>query len=123
MLTQSILHLLTNSIFPVISAIVAAFVVILLRKLSSKLHFQNLGVFSELITKAANEGVALAEEAGAASLKHLNIKMTGEGKLSVAAAHIIALIPSVSKSTAERFANIAVAKIAGLGATGDKVVK
>jgi len=70
----------------------------------------------------AASGVGVAEEAALNAFKQKGMKITSNGKLDIAVAHVLGAIPSISRATAETYVHAALAKIGGVGATGEQKV-
>ncbi len=108
--------LLVKTVFPIISAIIAAFVVILLRKLSKKTGIQVSDAAMKLASSVAMRGVAMAEERGAAAIKNSGAKLGNSEKLNIAVSHIMDNIPGFTAKQAADYAHAAMARL-GAGAT------
>jgi hypothetical protein len=71
-----------------------------------------------LRTQAENAVQMVAEKA-AAGIKYDTMKLTGKEKLDMAIAALITKIPDLTKEQADAYIHAALARIAGVGATGD----
>lgn len=112
--------LLSDVVFPVISAFLLGLVGIILVKIKNKYHVE-LSKETELyIEKLASQGIGKAEEIAASWAKNNTDKITGREKLDIAIAHIIEKVPKISNEQAKSVVHSVLSKIDGYGASGKK---
>lgn len=118
---QALSAFLNNTVFPLIASLFLGFLTIMLKKLGDKYHIDYLSKKDNLLMKAAEQGVAFAQEQ-AARLVGSKSQLTGSQKFDAAVSYILQAMPKVSKEEAEAKATAILAMIPGVGATGEKVV-
>jgi hypothetical protein len=119
----SFVQALTGTVFPLLAAGIVGLVGWAFRKLAVKWHMEGLLVHQDLVEKAALQGISLAEERAAAMVKNsLAQKLTGREKLALAIGHVTSVVPNVSIDQATNIVKALLARIPGVGATGDSAV-
>lgn len=114
---------LTGTVFPVITALFMGVFGVFMRKLTAKYHLDGLLRHQEFLEKVALQGITMAEERAAAYAKNgLAQKLNGREKLAIAVNHICDAMPKVSDEQAKSIVNSLLARIPGVGATGDTAI-
>lgn len=111
--------LLDNVVFPIFTGLILSLLSILIHRLSSKYKLDILVANQELIERAALQGISLAEEKAA---QYIDIKISGNEKLTMALTHVKSVIPTITTAQAQSVIEGMLARIPGLGATGDKAI-
>ena len=114
---------LTSVIFPVLSAFLIGMVGVILNIIRKKYNVQVSQSTQTYLEELAAQGVARAEELAAQAIKKNVDKFTSREKLNSAINHILLSAPKISKEKAEGLVHAALAKMDGVGATGQWKVK
>lgn len=121
-LAQAMADVVSGTIMPLIAAVVAAFAVIALRRLAAKLGVEGLLAHEGRVKELAHQGIALAEEYAAARIKKQAVKLPGGEKLNMAVAHILSMVPEISREQAEVSVHAALGRLSGVGASGETAI-
>lgn len=121
-LGDSLAGILSGDIKPVLMALLTALIGIVLDKVRQKTGLQISAERQAQLVGFAEQGIGIAEEKGAAYLKANATKMTGNAKVDMAIAHIIAMAPKVTVEQADGLVHYVLAKSTGAGATGTAAV-
>ena len=124
-LGDAVAGVIHKDIIPVLTALILGLISALALKLKAKWGVELSKGQMEYVESLALQGISHAEERATAFAKEQvdkKIKMAGHEKLSLAVAHIMAAMPSISAETAERIVHAVLAKTMDVGATGSKTV-
>ena len=115
---------LTGTVFPLVTALVVGLVSLLIKRLATKYKLEGLLKHQELIEKLATQGITKAEEYAVAFINAKGgIKLSSDGKLNLAIEHIMKAMPKVSEQQATDIVHSMLARLSGVGATGDTAIK
>lgn len=117
--TDAIKDLLDKVVFPIFTGLILSLLSILIHRLSGKYKLDILTANQELIEKAALQGISLAEEKAAQVIQG---KIAGDTKLRIAIEHMQGVMPTITYGQARGVIEGMLARIPGVGATGEKVV-
>lgn len=109
---------LTDTVFPVVTALFMGVVTIFLNRLGAKYKVDALTQRGNFLERLAYQGITLAEER-AAQLIGSKSTLTGRDKLDIAVSHVLSVMPKVSDASARRLVESLLAQIPGAGATKD----
>lgn len=119
----SFVAMLNGTVFPVLAAALVWFVRLGVNKLAAKWHMEGLLAHQNLLEQVALQGISLAEEKAARFAKEtLAQKLNGREKMSIAIEHVTNAVPNVTADQARNIVNALLARIPGVGATGDTAV-
>lgn len=108
-----------GAVLPLIVSLVGILVSIVLVKLKNKFNIQLSAETEAWINKQAENAVQLVAEKAAAKIKYENIKLSGNEKLDMAIASLITKVPKITREQADSYIHAALARIPGIGATGE----
>lgn len=111
----------SQTVFPILSAFLLGLVSIAVKKFGDKYKIATLQENNNFLVNLAAQGVALAEEKGAAYLKN-QLAFTGNQKLNAAVEYVMLNAPKVSREQAESLVHSALGSVQGAGATGESAV-
>jgi hypothetical protein len=120
---EALAAFLSSVIFPVVSAFLVGLVGIILNKVRQKYNVNISMDTQAYLEQLAAQGVARAEELAAQAVKKNYDKFTGREKLNSAMNHILLMAPKITPEKAEALVHAALAKMDGVGATGQWKVK
>ncbi|MBE2888964.1 hypothetical protein [Geobacter anodireducens] len=109
---------LTDTIFPVVTALFMGVVTIFLNRLGAKYKIDALTQQGNFLERLAYQGITLAEER-AAQYVGSKSTLTGRDKLDIAVGHVLSVMPKVGEASARRLVESLLAQIPGAGATKD----
>lgn len=109
---------LTDTVFPVVTALFMGVVTIFLNRLGAKYKIDALTQQGNFLERLAYQGITLAEER-AAQYVGSKSRLTGRDKLDIAVSHVLSVMPKVSEASARRLVESLLAQIPGAGATKD----
>jgi len=121
-LGESISGVLSGTVFPLINALLAGLIGWAVVHIGNKYKIDALINSEALIQSAAYKGVSMAEEFAARKMKTMNIKIASSQKLNMAIAQVLNAAPKLTQEEAAGYVESALAKITGVGATGEKAV-
>jgi len=119
-LGEAVKGVVDNAIIPLVVSLVGALVSLVLVKLKNKYNIELKAETEAWISKQAENAVQMVAEKAAAKLKYEKIKLTGNQKLDTAVAMLVTKVPTISRDQADQYIHAALARIPGLGATGDQ---
>lgn len=115
--------LIMNTIQPIMAVLVASIITIVGTKLTQYLHAKTGIVVDAALTAkaetAATQAVLAVEEKAAADAAAKIGAWTGGQKYSTAIDMVVSAVPTVTPEQAANLVNAALAKVPGLGASGD----
>ena len=114
---------LTGTVFPLVTALVVGLVSLLIKRLATKYKLEGLLKHQELIEKLATQGITKAEELAVSYVKTKQPELSSGNKLTVAIEHIMKAMPKVSEQQATDIVHSMLARLSGVGATGDTAIK
>jgi hypothetical protein len=112
---------LRDTVFPIISAILMGFLSVFLARLGAKYKIDALTQKNNFVEQIAMQGISLAEEKGA-QLIGSKAQLTGNDKMDIAIAHVLTALPKIPPAQVQSIVNGLLARIPGVGATGDKAL-
>ncbi|HSW64298.1 MAG TPA: hypothetical protein VLH56_13470 [Dissulfurispiraceae bacterium] len=122
-LSEALSGVMLNTVLPVAVSLIGGLVALVLAKLRQKLNIQIAKESDAWIQQQAEAAVQMVAEKAAARLKYNTMIMTKNQKLDMALAALLAKVPAISKEQADSYIHAALARIAGVGATGDKSLR
>lgn len=122
-LSEALSGVMLNTVLPVAVSLIGGLVALVLAKLRQKLNIQIAKETDAWIQQQAEAAVQMVAEKAAARLKYNTMIMTKNQKLDMALAALLAKVPAISKEQADSYIHAALARIAGVGATGDKSLR
>jgi hypothetical protein len=116
---------LIYTVLPLVAALVSGYGLVLVNKLRIRWNIKILNDNAATIDALAEKAIRAAEEMGAAYIKtKLGPKdWTGNEKLEYAITSIMKAAPHVSREKADELVHSTLARLSGVGATGEKSVK
>ena len=111
--------LFTDTILPIIVSLVGGLVGLILLTVKKKLNVQLSAETEAWISKQAETAVQGVAEKAAAKFKGSNISFSKNEKLEAAIASLITKVPHLTPEQADGYIAAALARIPGVGATGD----
>ena len=118
---EAVKMVVNDTILPVLSALILSLISLVLLKLKQKWSIQLSTKTEEWIKGQAENAVQMVEEKAMAAVNaKLSILTTKNEKLDTAIAYLMSKSPKLTKVQAEAYVLAALARIPGLGATGDK---
>lgn len=121
-LTQGVLDLLNQVLFPVFGGFFLALLSLAVKKLSAKLGNDILVQNQQLLEAVALQGLSWAEERAAAALKHKGLTLTGSDKMDMALGHVLSSLPAVPQERARAVIESLLARTVGVGSTGKEAL-
>ena len=116
--------LLTNILLPILLSIVSALVSIVLLKLKKKYNLDIDAATEKKINDAAENAIHMVEEKAASKIMDTCTKsLSNDDKLNMAIAKLVQKVPAITREKADAYVHAALARMSGVGATGDKVIK
>lgn len=122
-LGEPLAALLTQTVTPLLGAVLLALLSWAMAKLAAKWKLDFLVRNQELIEKAAYKGICYAEEYAANKLKAANVKISSSEKLNLAVAQVLKAVPGIELETARDWVEALLARVSGAGATGDAALR
>jgi len=113
--------LLSQTILPILGALVLGFVSWAAKYIGSKFKIEALTTNNEYLNRLAAQGVAFAQEKAANYAKQAQ-PLSSNDKLNSAIAYVMQMAPKVSPEQAQSLVTSALAMLPGVGATGDAAV-
>ncbi|MDP3012688.1 MAG: phage holin, LLH family [Candidatus Subteraquimicrobiales bacterium] len=117
---EAIKDVINNTIIPLIVALIGSLLSIVLVKLKNKYNIQLSAENEEWIKKQAESAVQAVAEKAAAKLKYEKVNPAKNEKLNMAIAYLISKVPKLTKEQADAYIHAAIARIPGVGATGEQ---
>lgn len=114
---------LSTFVFPLLSAFLLGLISWAVSRISKKWHLDFLIKNEGLIEKAAYRGITYTEEIAARRVKESALKLTGNEKLDLAVSQVLAAAPELSREQASGYVHSLLARLPGVGATGERTVK
>ena len=118
----TLVALLTETVAPIIGALLAGLASLLLWKLQKKFGFEASEALNQTVRNAAFDGVAFAAEYAASKAKLDGRKLTGNDKLDIAIAHMLKAVPQLDRDQATAAVHAVLPKLKGEGATGESTI-
>lgn len=112
---------LRDTVFPLVAAAFMGYLSLFLAKLGNKYHIETLTQKNNLVSDLAFQGISLAEEK-AAQFVGSRMALNSNDKLSIAIAHVCAVMPKIDSESARRTVESLLAQTPNIGATGATVV-
>lgn len=120
---DDITSILQQTLFPVITAFLMAIATIAINKIAKKFGAEASLANNALIERAVVQGIGLAEEVAARAIKEkIDKKIGGNEKLTIAVGHVKEMVPTITHEHAVAIIEGTLARLRGVGATGDKVI-
>jgi hypothetical protein len=119
LLTTAVNGVINNTLIPIIIAFIGSLVSLILIKLKKKLNIQVAAETEAWLQNQAESAVQLVAEKAAARLKVEKVSFTKNEKLNIAIAALISKAPKLTREQADEYVHSALARIPGIGATGD----
>lgn len=120
---SAVAEFLTTVIFPILGAMVAALVAVILDKLRTKFNIQISNESQAKLEQLARQAVGYVEEKAAARVKARLTGWTRSEKLDLAIAHIISAAPKVTPEQADILVHSVLGRVDGAGATDERAVR
>lgn len=117
---EAIKDVINNTVIPLIVALIGSLLSLVLIKLKNKYNIELSAETEEWIKKQAESAVQMVAEKAAAKIKYDNITFTKSDKLDMAIASLISKVPNLTKEQADAYIHAAIARIPGVGATGEQ---
>jgi hypothetical protein len=121
--TEGVSGFLVNFIVPLGAALLVGLVNWAVYAVARKYNLDIVLRNQDVIERAALKGISLAEEYAAQALKQKNIRLSGNDKLNMAIDQVLSAAPKLSREEASEWVNAVLARVKGVGATGEKVVQ
>jgi hypothetical protein len=112
--------LLNDTVIPLVISLVGALVSLALVKLKNKFNLELKAETEEWTRKQAENAVQMVAEKAAASEKLTGLKVGSNDKLNQAIAWLVTKVPALTADQADAYIHAAIARIPGVGATGDQ---
>jgi hypothetical protein len=109
-------------VIPIFTALIMSLVAILLVYLQKKTGITLSADKQAFINTQAEVAVQMVAEKAASLMKYETIKMSSNDKLNAGAAFLVSMVPKLTPAQAENYVHAALARIPGVGATGDKAL-
>lgn len=123
-LSASLLAFLDKVIYPLLAAFLTTSAGIVLAKLGKKYGVEASVKQQEMLDRLAEQAVQYVAEVSAARVKKAGEALAGKNeKLAMAVAHVLNSAPTVTKDQAASLVQAALARMPGVGATGDQVIR
>lgn len=120
---DNVMSILQQTLFPVITAFLMAVATIAINKIAKKFGAEASLANNALIERAVVQGIGLAEEVAAKAMKDgIDKKVGGNEKLSIAVEHVKDMVPTITHEQAVNIIEGTLARLRGVGATGDKTI-
>lgn len=113
--------LMSQTLLPALAALALGILTRFLNQLGAKYKIESLTQTDGFLQSLAAQGIAKAEEL-AATYVNSKAALSGTDKLSIAVNYIIGVMPKVTPEQATSLVHAMLAKIPGVGATGDTAV-
>jgi hypothetical protein len=111
---------ITNTVLPLAVAIAIALVNMVLLAIKKRLGLQFTVESESLLRTEAEQAVQMVAERAAKTLKHEGIKLPANSKLNAAVKMLTEKVPALTQQQAADLVHAALARIRGLGSTGDE---
>ena len=108
-----------NTVIPLLISLVGILGSIVLVKLKNKFNIQLAAETEAWINKQAENAVQLVAEKAAAQIKWDKVAIGNSDKLNMAIASLVTKVPKLTEDQADGYIHAALARIPGLGATGE----
>lgn len=118
-LDEALLGFFTNTVMPLIAALVMGLAALALRWLGAKFKTDVFINNKAFIDAAVKDGIGLAEEWAAKKLKNTKNITTGKEKMDIAVASIIDAVPKLTLAKAQVLVDSMLARLPGVGASKD----
>jgi len=112
--------LLNDTVIPLVISLVGALVSLALLKLKNKFNIELKAETEAWIQRQAESAVQMVAEKAAASEKISGLKVGSNDKLNTAIAWLITKVPALTQDQADAYIHAAIARIPGVGATGEQ---
>ncbi len=109
-----------NTIIPLLVALIGSLISIVMVKIKKRLNIQLSAETEAWIQRQAEAAVQMVAEKAAAKIKYGKIALTKNEKLDMAIASLISKVPHLTKEQADAYIHAALARIPGIGTTGDQ---
>jgi hypothetical protein len=109
-------------IIPILTALIISVASLLLVFLQKKTGITLSADKQAFINSQAETAVQMVAEKAASLLKYENIKMSTNEKLNSGAAFLVSIVPKLTPEQAQNYVHAALARIPGIGATGDNAL-
>lgn len=120
---DDVVSILQQTFFPVITAFLIGVATIAINKIAKKFGAEATLANNALIERAVVQGIGLAEEIAAKAIKNkVDAKINGNDKLAIAVGHVKEMVPTITHEHAVSIIEGTLARIRGVGATGDKTI-
>lgn len=117
---EAIVYVIYAVLVPLAVAFLTAMGGMLLAKLKTKYGLQVTAYHQNIVEQAAESAVQMAAEKAAAYAKiHGDIWPSGNSMLNQAVTALVGRVPSLTREQADEYIHAALARIPGLGATGN----
>lgn len=110
----------SGTVIPLVVALVGSLISLVLLKLKSKLNIQLSEETEAWIARQAESAVQMVAEKAAKGIKYGSLHLTSSQKLDMAVASLISKIPRLTREQADGYIHAALARIPGVGATGEQ---
>jgi len=118
-LGAAIKGVVSDTVIPLLVSFIGILISIVLIKLKNKFNVQLSTETEAWINKQAENAVQLVAEKAAAKVKWDNVAIGSSDKLNMAIASLVTKVPKLTEDQADGYIHAALARIPGLGATGD----
>ncbi len=108
-----------NTIIPLLVALIGSLISIVMVKIKKRLNIQLSAETEAWIQRQAEAAVQMVAEKAASKIKYNKIALTKNEKLDMAIASLVSKVPHLTKEQADAYIHAALARIPGIGATGD----
>jgi cytolysin (calcineurin-like family phosphatase) len=112
--------LLNDTVIPLVISLVGALVSLALLKLKNKFSLELKAETESWIRSQAENAVQMVAEKAAASEKLSGLKVGSNDKLNQAIAWLVTKVPALTNDQADAYIHAAIARIPGVGSTGDQ---
>jgi hypothetical protein len=119
-LGSAVKDVVDNTIIPLLVALIGSLISIVLVKIKKKLNIQLSTETEAWIQRQAEAAVQMVAEKAASKIKYGNIALTKNEKLDMAIASLVSKVPHLTKEQADAYIHAALARIPGVGATGEQ---
>jgi hypothetical protein len=109
-------------IIPISTALIMSLVSLLLVYLQKKTGITLSSDKQKFINDQAEVAVQMVAEKAATLMKYETIKMSSNDKLNAGAAFLVSMVPKLTPAQAQNYVHAALARIPGVGATGDNAL-
>ena len=115
-------QLMTQTVLPILLALFSGLATVVLNFFRKKLKLQLSAETESWIMGQAEHAVQYVAELAASKFKFNNLRLTGSDQLDLAIARLTGLVPKLSREDAEKYVMAALARIPGVGSTGDSAL-